>query len=137
MDRAEEVYIQIRDNGPDLTRCRQAARSAALNAGLTAKDADDVAAAVFEACVNAVTHGRTEDSDFAVLRLRIYEDRLEAVVQDFGCGLDCPGSTEIPLPTAKRGRGIPLMNAFMDEVRFERDDGCKVTLVKRLPPKRK
>jgi len=126
----EEFSIELGDDPRDLTLCREAALQAAARAGFSRQDQLGIASAVYEACVNAVTHGRSGGRVHALFSLRVDPERLEAVVEDSGGGFTCPVDAEMPHPTARRGRGVPLMKAFMDEVRFESGAGCKVTMVK-------
>jgi serine/threonine-protein kinase RsbW len=84
----------------------------------------DVEIALREALNNAVIHGNREDP-----RKRVHvscrceaEQEVSLVVKDEGQGFD---SNAVPDPTApgavesSHGRGIYLMKALMDEVRFE------------------
>jgi serine/threonine-protein kinase RsbW len=95
----------------------------------------DVEMALFEALANAVIHGNHEEKS---KKVRIScrqesEDRVHIIVIDQGAGFD-PGA--VPDPTrpenleAEHGRGILMMKAFMDEVRFEKG-GTEVHLVKK------
>jgi serine/threonine-protein kinase RsbW len=95
----------------------------------------DVEMALFEALANAVIHGNHEEKS---KKVRIScrqesEDRVHIIVIDQGAGFD-PGP--VPDPTrpenleAEHGRGILMMKAFMDEVRFEKG-GTEVHLVKK------
>lgn len=123
-----ETRVILRRGEDDLPLCREAAQKAAAAAGFEGQVLGDIVCAVFEACVNAVTHGRSGQA--ATLRIRVYEDRLEAVVKDSGRGLDTPPGGPLPPPTVPHGRGIPLMRAFMDEVKLDDSNGLQVTLVK-------
>lgn len=127
-----ETIVHISSGIEDLPRCREAALNAARNMGFPEADVLRIVSAVFEACVNAATHGRVR-SAAAILTIRTYDDRIEAVIKDFGDGCENVGDTVMPPPTSIRGRGIPMMKLFMDDVRFEIGDGCRVTLTKYLP----
>ena len=128
-----ERIIKLSASDKDLARCRAEIQKRASAQGFSGEDLWGVVSAVFEACVNAVTHGKNGSDCEAYLFIRTSENRFEATVSDSGNGFDCPSPTPMPSPKANRGRGIPLMKMFMDEVRFESDDGCRVTLVKYLP----
>lgn len=119
----------------DLPACRAAAEKAAASAGFVGHDFGDVVSAVFEACVNAITHGHDDNSRPATLHIRVTHDRFEATIKDFGRGLNCLTEAGFPSPRAPRGRGIPLMRTFMDEVKLEHNDGCAITLIKYIPPR--
>jgi serine/threonine-protein kinase RsbW len=123
-----ESEIVLRNAEDDLPLCREAAEHAAQAAGFEGDQLGDVVSAVFEACVNAIVHGH--GSEPATLRIRVYEDRLEAVIRDSGKGLDSPREDALPCPTIPHGRGIPLMKLFMDEVKLEYNGGLTVTLIK-------
>jgi len=133
-----------RDQVVDLNICvsslpeaRQAIIGSAANAGIEGEDLWAIVSAVFEACVNAVTHGTKDEATPARLMVWVDTDKYKAVVQDHGKG--CPLNTNIPMPSpaSNRGRGIPLMNLLMDEVRFDNNNGCRVTLTKYLNSKDK
>ena len=67
------------------------------------------------------------------MRAELSRDEAEIVIRDEGPGFDT--AAHLPLviaevPKINTGRGLELMHAFMDEVRFNRL-GNEVTLVKR------
>lgn len=84
----------------------------------------DIEIALREALENAVIHGNREDPRKHVyVRCRCKaEEEVSIIVRDDGEGFD---SNALPDPTAPgaiestHGRGIYLMKALMDEVRFE------------------
>ena len=96
-----------------------------------------ISMAVREAMINAVLHGNAYDSAKSV-NLAFEQNGRELIITitDQGRGLDPAG---VPDPLApenlmkQSGRGIFLMRAFMDEVRFRKlDPGTEITLIKRL-----
>lgn len=127
------TIIGFSDCARDLPVCRQVTLLAAANAGFNKEEQWSITSAVFEACVNALTHGTGDKENRATLTISVDDEAMEFVIADSGQGYACPISNPIPPASSHRGRGIPLMTAFMDDVRFESDGGCKVTLVKRLP----
>ena len=84
----------------------------------------DIEIALREALANAAVHGNHEDPGKRVhVRCRCKaEEDVSIVVQDEGHGFD---TNAVPDPTSpdtiesSHGRGIYLMKALMDEVRFE------------------
>ena len=85
----------------------------------------DVELALREALGNAVVHGNQEDPEKEVLiHCRCGPgNEISIVVTDQGKGFDVGQTVRNGLaldPTAEHGRGILLMKAFMDDVRFER-----------------
>ena len=90
--------------------------------------------ALEEALINAVKHGNQHDESKGVtVRYAVSADRTVIIIRDEGAGFrvnNIPDPTlpeRLMLPT---GRGIMLMRAYMDEVRY-RDDGREVYLMKR------
>jgi serine/threonine-protein kinase RsbW len=88
-------------------------------------DEFDVELALREALNNAVVHGNREDPETKVhIRCRCQPGKESSiVVTDQGKGFDfektiANGTTTDP--DSERGRGIPLMKAYMDDVHFER-----------------
>jgi serine/threonine-protein kinase RsbW len=96
----------------------------------------DIEIALREAVVNAVVHGNHEDSRKQVyVRCRCGPGEISILVRDEGQGFD---ADRVPDPTVPEnihstcGRGIYLMRAYMDEVRFE-EGGRAVHMRKRAP----
>jgi serine/threonine-protein kinase RsbW len=95
----------------------------------------DVDLALREALENAVVHGNQEDPDTQVhVRCRCQPGKeLSIVVTDQGKGFDfekTAGNGITSDPDSEHGRGIQLMNAYMDDVHFERG-GSEVRMRKR------
>ena len=94
----------------------------------------DIETALREALANAIVHGNQEDSHKRVyVACRCYSNgEVALTVRDQGQGFNCNAITN---PTKQKnllsahGRGIYLMQAFMDEVGFE-DGGSTVRMRK-------
>jgi serine/threonine-protein kinase RsbW len=96
--------------------------------------------ALIEACINAAEHGDSPDRRI-YQRFTIDEDRLTVTVSNKGKTFDWSGEkaggAEAAAPGASlkgsRGRGLQIIRALMDEVRFERtDDGATLVMTKFL-----
>jgi len=101
-------------------------------------DERDVEIALREALANAVLHGNRQDTQKKVhVSCCVNPGKeLSVVVKDEGSGFDPSGvanPTAVEKIHSENGRGIFLMNAFMDDVRFERG-GTEVHLHKRFKP---
>ena len=90
--------------------------------------------AVEEALNNAIKHGNRFDSSKTIdLTFRVGPAETAVTITDQGSGFD---PNDVPDPTVEEnlqkptGRGIMLMRAYMDEVRFN-EKGNQVHMVKR------
>ena len=101
--------------------------------GFSEESAFSIKLAMEEAVVNAIKHGNHFDEDKCVLlRYAFNGERLHLVVRDEGPGFDyrhLPDPTDPEHLALPYGRGIMLMNAYMDRVTYSRK-GNEVTLVK-------
>jgi serine/threonine-protein kinase RsbW len=93
------------------------------NCSCVPEGASDVEIALREALANAIIHGNHEDHRKHVhVTCRCEPDEVSIAVKDEGSGFDI---NTVPDPTAREnvgsvhGRGILVMKALMDEVRFE------------------
>jgi serine/threonine-protein kinase RsbW len=93
-----------------------------------AGDTRGVEIALREALANAVLHGNKEDVQKKVrISCRVHPGKgLSIVIKDEGNGFD---PTTVENINSVKGRGICLMNAFMDEVHFDQG-GTEVRLQK-------
>jgi serine/threonine-protein kinase RsbW len=97
---------------------------------------NQIKTALIEACINAAEHSDSPDRRI-YQRFAIDGDRLIISVSNkgktFGAGFASTPSMS-PAPAAqKRGRGLQIIRALMDEVRFERaDDGASLIMIKYL-----
>jgi serine/threonine-protein kinase RsbW len=94
--------------------------STRLNEGVS-----NVEIALREALANAIIHGNHEDPRKHVhVTCRCEPDEVSIAVKDEGQGFDINKMADPIGPeniSSVHGRGIYLMNALMDEVRFEED----------------
>ena len=93
------------------------------NCGCVPEGVSDVEIALREALANAIIHGNHEDRRKHVhVTCRCEPDEVSIAVKDEGKGFE---TNNLPDPTAPEnigsvhGRGIHVMKALMDEVRFE------------------
>ena len=101
---------------------------------------NQIKTALIEACINATEHSLSPDRKI-YQRFRVEDDKLVIIVSSRGVALP-----PAPLPAAsngeggesvkgRRGWGLKLIRALMDEVEFERvDDGTRLRMAKHLRP---
>ena len=91
--------------------------------GCVSQGESDVEIALREALANAIIHGNHENPRKHVyVRFRCEPDEVSFAVKDEGRGFDLNKLADPTVPEnieAVHGRGIYLMKALMDEVRFE------------------
>jgi serine/threonine-protein kinase RsbW len=121
-----------------VNKAEEMADKAASQAGFDEDARGGISMAVREAMINAVMHGNGYSPDKRVsLSFEQSGGNLVITIRDEGPGLD---PEEIPDPLSpenlmkQSGRGIFLMRAFMDEVKFRKlEPGTEITLIKRVP----
>jgi serine/threonine-protein kinase RsbW len=122
-----------------VNRIEQTAELVALRAGFDEDTVTNISMAVREAAVNAVLHGNAYDPHKTVTAIfETNADDLIIRIADQGGGLD-PDNLPDPLAPENilrgTGRGIFLMRAFMDEVKFRQlHPGTELTLIKHRTP---
>jgi serine/threonine-protein kinase RsbW len=91
--------------------------------GCVPEGESDVEIALREALANAIIHGNRENPRKLVfVRCRCSPDQISIAVKDEGRGFDFNKVADPTIPEnieSPHGRGIYLMKALMDEVRFE------------------
>lgn len=102
--------------------------------GVEADIISDVEIALSEACANVLRHAKV--GELYEVRAGFDEDRAFLQIIDQGEGFDPETSApegELVADESESGRGVMLMRALMDKVRFETmEDGNSVILEKRL-----
>jgi serine/threonine-protein kinase RsbW len=103
------------------------------NCGCVPEGVSDIEIALREALANAIIHGNHEDGRKHVhVSCQCEPDEVSIAVKDEGKGFD---TNNVPDPTAPEnirsvhGRGIHVIRALMDEVRFE--EGGTVVLMRK------
>lgn len=95
---------------------------------------NDLGTALIEACSNAIEHGNKFSPDKQVsVTIRFNGRTFTAIVKDQGSGFDFERRMREdpdPDPMSERGRGILIMRAFTDGLKFSYDGGMNVELTK-------
>ena len=121
-----------------VNKAEEMADKAASQAGFDEDVRGGISMAVREAMINAVMHGNGYSPEKRVkLSFEQSGGNLVITIRDEGEGMD---PAEVPDPLApenlmkQSGRGIFLMRAFMDDVKFRKlEPGTEITLIKRVP----
>ena len=116
----------------------RAAGNLARELGMSAEKIDEMAHAIIEACINAREHSGCADNRIYLRFVGTFQGdgnpRIDVWISDHGRGFDIEEARTRRLklgPTYKRGRGIQLMQAHMDEVEIiSGAEGTTVHMVK-------
>jgi len=132
---ATRVSYTLESTLASVNKAEQAAAEVAAKSGFDEDECGRIAMAVREATVNAVLHGNHYDPAKRVtVSFETTPEALTVAVRDEGTGLD-PATVPDPLAPEnllkQSGRGIFLIRAFMDEVRFRAiSPGNEITMIK-------
>jgi serine/threonine-protein kinase RsbW len=134
---ATRVSYTLDSTLESVNKAEETATQIATKSGFDEDEAQRISMAVREATVNAVLHGNAYDPKKRVtIAYETTPDALVISIRDEGRGLE---TADIPDPLApenllkQSGRGIFLIRAFMDEVRFRNlEPGTEITLIKHV-----
>jgi serine/threonine-protein kinase RsbW len=112
----------------------RAAGNLARELGMSSERIDEMTHAIIEACINAREHSGCADNRIYIRFVGIStgdSSRIDVWVTDHGKGFD-PAEARARRPVAgmphKRGRGLQLIEAHMDEVEITTTSGGGTTI---------
>ncbi len=136
LEKAQRKTINIPSLPRELAHAENAILPVLENMGYGERAIFGVKLALEEAAINAIKHGNElDDTKKVTIGFAIDENKAVISVADEGEGFD---PKDVPDPTADEflmatsGRGIALIRAYMDEVRFN-DKGNEITMIKYAP----
>ncbi len=136
LEKAQRKTIAISSIPSQLSNVENAILPVLDNKGYGERNIFAVKLALEEAVVNSIKHGNElDDTKKVTISFYIDDDRALISIADEGEGFD-PG--EVPDPTtedgllATSGRGLALIRAYMDDVRFN-EKGNEITMIKYAP----
>lgn len=128
------VSLSLPRDAASVSVTRRVLRCALAGLGVCEEVRDDVELALSEACGNVISHAET--SDEYEVNVRIEQDTCVIEVVDTGRGYDGAALAAVAAPelTAEQGRGLLLIKALTDNVRFANNPrkGAIVHFEKRL-----
>ena len=100
----------------------------------TLEELTDVKTAVSEAVTNAIIHGYEHKTGYVKMNCKLYDDSVEILVIDEGCGIEDIELARKPLYTSKpemerSGMGFTVMESFMDRVDVVSVNGKGTTVI--------
>ena len=103
---------------------------------------EEIQLAIIETCINASEHSQSDDKEVHIQFL-VTDDQLQVKISDRGVGITADtldGTRLLGTPTLhadlrKRGRGLQIIRALMDEVVIESSaNGTTVSFTKKKNP---
>jgi serine/threonine-protein kinase RsbW len=126
--RVDEIILNLPSDFKFLGAVDAAVQDLAREFAFSQDTINDVTTALIEACSNAIEHGNKFNPDKRVeVSLRFNGDGLVARVRDQGDGFDFDARLNQvgpPDPMSERGRGLMIMQAFTDDLKFSYDPGA-------------
>lgn len=131
----QEIRLNIPAEIEHVVEVREVLRDVCDEMGFTPHDASLVITAVWEATLNAATHGSPGgETDYVQVLIRRGDRELAIDITSKNPAFDLPDEMPKFDVTSRRGRGLPIIYAFMDEVKLTRGpDGVTLHLTKRIP----
>jgi serine phosphatase RsbU (regulator of sigma subunit)/anti-sigma regulatory factor (Ser/Thr protein kinase) len=136
LEKAQRKTISIPSLPRELAHAENAILPVLENMGYGERAIFAVKLALEEAAINAIKHGNElDDTKKVTIGFAIDENKAVISITDEGEGFD---PKDVPDPTsdeflmATSGRGLALIHAYMDEVRFN-DKGNEITMIKYAP----
>ncbi len=121
----ERLSVEVPSAPRELAGIRHLLRRWVAANGGTDDDCAAVAIAVTEACANAMEHAYGPREETIEITAELEADLVTITIRDRGAWREPRGE--------HRGRGIPVMREFMDEVEIETgEDGTRVELRRRI-----
>jgi serine/threonine-protein kinase RsbW len=128
-----DVAVCLPQEAETVALIRGAVTSTLSLFGVDEECVEDIRLALSEACTNVIEHAHATD-EYEV-RVQVDDDRCEISVKNAGDGFDFAAlEGQMPGGESARGRGVAIMRAVMDQVRFSSEprEGTIVHLVKQL-----
>ncbi len=126
-DSVEQMILNIPSDLKYLGAVDAAIQDLAREFSFSQDAINDVSTALIEACSNAIEHGnRFSPEKRVVVTLRFNGRSFNAIVKDEGPGFDFQAALDEdspPDPMSERGRGLMIMRAFTDSLKFRYADG--------------
>ena len=108
----------------------------------TEEQVEEIQLAIIETCINASEHSQSEDKEVHI-QFVVTDDQLQVKITDRGVGITADtldgtrllGSPGVHTDLRRRGRGLQIIRALMDEVVIESSpNGTTVSFTKKRKP---
>lgn len=129
MELLNEMKLDFLSKSENEAFARVVVAAFASQMDLTLDQLSDIKTAVSEAVTNSIIHGYEEKQGIIRIQARLYKDKIEIIIQDWGKGIEDIEMARQPLWTSKpeqdrSGMGFTIMENFMDELEIESVPGA-------------
>ncbi|MGI5291204.1 ATP-binding protein [Nonomuraea polychroma] len=125
------IALRLPRDAASVPLTRQMLDGTLRSLGVEQQVREDIELMLTEACSNVIKHAGPSDN--YTVSASVHDDLCVIRVVDAGDGFD-PRAVLDPEPGAEHGRGLQIMRALADDIRFtnKRENGAVVCLEKRL-----
>ncbi|HEC80743.1 MAG: hypothetical protein DRH51_03710 [Candidatus Coatesbacteria bacterium] len=121
----QQFSIRIPSELTELNKLRKFVRDIGKHMPLSEEDLDTIELVIYEACANSIEHAyRYQKGNYIDIIITIRESLVRITITDSGKPFDNEKLSQVTINNIiqkkrKRGLGIPLIKALMDEVTFD------------------
>ncbi|NRQ38628.1 ATP-binding protein [Nonomuraea sp. NN258] len=125
------IALRLPRDAASVPLIRQMLDGTLRSLGVESQVRDDIELMLTEACSNVIKHA--DPSDEYTVSAGVHDGVCVIRVVDTGGGFD-PKKVDDPNPSAEHGRGLQIMRALADDIRFtnKNENGAVVCFEKRL-----
>jgi serine/threonine-protein kinase RsbW len=110
-----KLELQLPRDAASIPVVRHLCRNALRGIGVDPECGDDIEVALSEACTNALKHSG-KDAEYKV---QVSLDGSQCIISVIDTGHGFDGRASRSDPAAEQGRGVELMRALVDRVKFD------------------
>lgn len=139
MNLLNEMHLEFLSKSENEAFARVVVASFASQLDPTLDELADIKTAVSEAVTNCIIHGYENEQGIISISAKLYPNKIEITIRDWGSGIEDINLARQPLWTSKpelerSGMGFTIMEDFMDELTVDSklSEGTLVKMVKHI-----
>ncbi|MBQ0017085.1 MAG: anti-sigma F factor [Clostridiales bacterium] len=144
MELLNEMTLNVKSLSINEGFVRSAIAAFCIEANPSLDEITDIKTAVSEAITNCVVHAYPNEIGDILIKVKLFENKVEIQITDYGEGIDNVEQAREPFYTTKpeqerSGMGFTVMESFMDTLKVEknRGRGISVHMTKNIGSKQK
>lgn len=133
MELLNEMTLSVKAISVNEGFVRSAIAAFCVTANPTLDEINDIKTSVSEAVTNCVVHAYPDKVGDILIKVKLYENRVDIQITDYGKGIENIEMAVQPFFTTKpeqerSGMGFTVMESFMDKFHVERNKGRGITV---------